>query len=549
MEARVNPDASVLLQASPALLDEFKYNEDIGVHFDESSGTYVLSGNWYQLEWAWTYLDTFLQQQEVIQDEIKYQPFRNNASPLDVEDGGGGDIGVVGTGAAASELERFGARESKSAFYTETVDTDRKSSGRITVAQSVSQSSARFEETTRKDVATPDRDRSLTQQRPAGGYERQQRSPAGSENEDEEEDEFDLSGRGHQIPDDSIPMSINRTGLDRRYDQDNTFDQFSGLNLEADRRPERKDNLDKDRHQQLGMSRSGKHTDSIDRQDVWLSDRKSMTSSGMQGTDNRDRGMDTNDSTDRFQPRSAGLKTDSSDNTNRRQETKQPETSNIAAKSTKSDTKERYRTADSSPDMGESPFRPKSSKGYQSLPAQGYDRDTHSPYTAESGTGSGAVGSSKDRSHAPFGETYTKDNMQYKFTVGSVDVLVLYGDLVQETTDAIVNPANSGLEHWGGASYAISRAAGPALDKECREYIAKNGHLNVADVMHTNGGNLHAFHVLHTYGPIWYEGTRKDKTEYDLTSTFLNCFNYTEKLWLKSLCVPAISTGKWFVHS
>ena len=103
MQARVSPDASVLLQTSPALLDEFRYNEEIDVDFDQSTGTYVLSGNWYQLEWAWTYLDAFIQQQEIIQDEIKHQPFRNNASPMDVEDGGGTETGAI-TGSA---LDRY----------------------------------------------------------------------------------------------------------------------------------------------------------------------------------------------------------------------------------------------------------------------------------------------------------------------------------------------------------------------------------------------------------------------------------------------------------
>ena len=527
MQARVNPDASVLLQASPALLDEFKYNEEIDINFDEGSGTYVLSGNWYQLEWAWTYLDMFIQQQEVIQDEIKHQPFRNIASPLDVEDGGGGDIGVARTGAAASELERFGAKEKKkSAFYTENVDTDRKSGGRMSVAQSLSRSTTRQEETTRKDSAVQDRDRSFTHQSLTGRYE-QRENPAGSESENEDDN---LTGRGYTIPDDSIPMSINRGGLDRRADQDSTFDQFSGLNLEVNRHSERKDKVDIDRHQQLGMSRIGKHTDTADKQEVWLSDSKRAPGSSILGAGIKNRDIDTNDNIDRGQTVVRNPQTDRKDSTGRQ-------------RPSKADARDRQRGADSSPSRGESPHHRNPSKGYQSLPVQGYDRGRESSYGTNSDTRTGAVGST-DRSQVPFGETYTKDHMQYQFTLGDINILILYGDLVEETTDAIVNPANSGLEHWGGASYAISRAAGPALDKECRDFIAKNGHLKVADVMHTTGGNLQASHVLHTYGPIWYESGRKDKTEYDLISTFLNCFNYAENLSLRSLCVPAISTGK-----
>ena len=529
MQARVNPDASVLLQASPALLDEFKYNEEIDVSFDESSGTYVLTGNWYQLEWAWTYLDTFLQQQEVIQDEIKHQPFRNVASPLDVEDGGGGDVGVARPGAAESGI---GTRENKkSDFYPENVDTERKSGGRISVAQSLSRSSARQEETTRKDPAA-DRNRSTTHQG--------RRSPAGIDSDDEYGDRDDLTGRGYVIPDDSIPMSMHHGGLDRRADQESTFDQFSGLNLAKERKSETNDRMESERHQQMGMSRSGKQTDNTDRQEVWLSDSSRKIGSSIQGADKTDRkdvwlsdtkrttgssihGADVQDRDVGTKMR--GLQTDRTDSSDRQKP------------------KGIHRSPDTSPDRGDDFAHRNPSKGYQSLPVQGYDRGTGSSYATKTDTRLGAFGT-ENRSSAPFGETFTKDHMQYQFTVGDVAVLILHGDLVQESTDAIVNPANSGLEHWGGASYAISRAAGPELDKQCRDFIAKNGHLKVADVMHTTGGNLPATHVLHTYGPIWYESGRKEKTEYDLMSTFLNCFNYAENLQLGSLCVPAISTGK-----
>ena len=43
---------------------------------------------------------------------------------------------------------------------------------------------------------------------------------------------------------------------------------------------------------------------------------------------------------------------------------------------------------------------------------------------------------------------------------------VVRGDLLQEPVDAIVNAANGALAHGGGVAGIISRAAGPALQKE-----------------------------------------------------------------------------------
>ena len=40
------------------------------------------------------------------------------------------------------------------------------------------------------------------------------------------------------------------------------------------------------------------------------------------------------------------------------------------------------------------------------------------------------------------------------------------GDITAETTDAIVNPANSHLRHGGGAALAIARAGGSAIQKQ-----------------------------------------------------------------------------------
>jgi len=110
-------------------------------------------------------------------------------------------------------------------------------------------------------------------------------------------------------------------------------------------------------------------------------------------------------------------------------------------------------------------------------------------------------------------------------------VLIRQGDLVDETTEVIVNPANSELNHGTGAAKAISSAAGPILDKECRIYRNAFGDLNVGQVVHTTAGNLRPRikYVLHAVGPHSGQANRQDCFTL-VQSTILQCLEYTENI-------------------
>ena len=76
-------------------------------------------------------------------------------------------------------------------------------------------------------------------------------------------------------------------------------------------------------------------------------------------------------------------------------------------------------------------------------------------------------------------------------------------DITKETTEAIVNAANSSLLGGGGVDGAIHRAGGPSILEECKRIVAEIGNLPAGKAVITTGGRLPAKYVIHTVGPIY----------------------------------------------
>jgi O-acetyl-ADP-ribose deacetylase (regulator of RNase III) len=93
---------------------------------------------------------------------------------------------------------------------------------------------------------------------------------------------------------------------------------------------------------------------------------------------------------------------------------------------------------------------------------------------------------------------------------GKTRIQTVLGDITTQTTEAIVNAANSGLLGGGGVDGAIHRAGGPQILQECKEIRARQGGCPTGQAVITGGGRLKASYVIHTVGPVWSGGNRKE---------------------------------------
>ncbi len=119
--------------------------------------------------------------------------------------------------------------------------------------------------------------------------------------------------------------------------------------------------------------------------------------------------------------------------------------------------------------------------------------------------------------------------------VGETTFRLVQGDITERDVDAIVNAANSRLQHGGGVAGAIVRKGGQVIQEESDAI----GFVPVGQAAITGAGRLRARFVIHAVGPRMGEGDEDRK----LKSAVRSSLQLASEKGLTSISLPAISAG------
>lgn len=126
-----------------------------------------------------------------------------------------------------------------------------------------------------------------------------------------------------------------------------------------------------------------------------------------------------------------------------------------------------------------------------------------------------------------------------------VNINVLNGDITELNfnVDAIVNATNRHLKSGGELNTLITKKAGLRVLEECQSIISKYGVLDVSDTVVTSAGELNADYIIHVVGPYVHNKYVNDIAKTSLYNCYMNSLNEANRLGLKSIAFPNISTG------
>lgn len=121
--------------------------------------------------------------------------------------------------------------------------------------------------------------------------------------------------------------------------------------------------------------------------------------------------------------------------------------------------------------------------------------------------------------------------------IEDVTIELSHGDIArQDDMDAVVNAANAELRIGGGVAGALHRAAGPALERACREHAP----ISPGEAVITDAFHLPNRRVVHCLGPVYGRDEPSDEL---LARCYRQALALADEDGAPSIAFPAISTG------
>ena len=111
------------------------------------------------------------------------------------------------------------------------------------------------------------------------------------------------------------------------------------------------------------------------------------------------------------------------------------------------------------------------------------------------------------------------------------------GDLTQISADAIINPANTRLDHAGGVACALVQKGGNSIQEESN----KIGYCPIGHAVYTSAANLKAKYLIHVPTINKDKNIKADLN--DIRTGFTNALKLAQKLNLGKVATPLLGTG------
>ncbi|MGF0095686.1 macro domain-containing protein [Peptoniphilus sp. SGI.035] len=111
-------------------------------------------------------------------------------------------------------------------------------------------------------------------------------------------------------------------------------------------------------------------------------------------------------------------------------------------------------------------------------------------------------------------------------------------NILDYEVDAIVNAANKELKRGGGVCGQIfANAKDEELEKECNKLAP----INPGESVITKGYNLKAKYIIHTVGPIYFDGNQNERKI--LEAAYKSALELAVEKNLESVAFPLLSSG------